>query len=137
MSKYWKAVKKTDNPDTFATGGIGGSKYTDFKVGQSYQVDRIPTLCKNGFHFYKQKNFVFGITLFGDETEFLEVEPLEEVVSDTEKSVCTKIKIIRHVPKEEWSSLVKQNDNSGDWNSGNRNSCLLYTSDAADDYLTV
>ncbi len=121
--KYWKAVRKTNKNNIFQTGGIGGSEKTDFKVGETYEVSGEPELCNNGFHFYKQENFVFGLSLFGNKIiGFLEIEPLSEVVSDTEKCVSTKIKILRYVPKKEWQKLVKKDDNSGDYNSGNYNS---------------
>ncbi len=121
--KYWKAVRKTNKNNIFQTGGIGGSEKTDFKVGETYEVSGEPELCNNGFHFYKQENFVFGLSLFGNKIiGFLEIEPLSEVVSDTEKCVSTKIKILRYVPKKEWQKLVKKGNNSGNQNSGDRNS---------------
>lgn len=51
MITGWKAVKKTKKRNVFCTGGIGGSKYTEFKVGETYEVDGDPVLCSNGFHY--------------------------------------------------------------------------------------
>jgi hypothetical protein len=120
--RYWKAVYKTDNHGVYATGGIGGSLYTEFKVGETYEVTGEPELCKNGFHFYRANDFVFGIDLFGKETCFVEIKPLTDVVNDNEKCVATKIKIVKYIPKKQWKRKVIENRNSGYRNSGYRNS---------------
>ncbi len=121
--KYWKAVRKTATKNVFQTGGIGGSTETDFEVGKTYEIKESPKLCGNGFHFYKSKDFIFGIDLFGeDSTFFVEIEPLSTIISDTEKCVCTKIKILRYVPIKEWHKLLDNKSNSGDYNSGDYNS---------------
>jgi hypothetical protein len=120
--KYWKAVYKTNKHGVYATGGIGGSSYTEFKVGETYEVNGEPELCKNGFHFYRAKDFIFGIDLFSDRTCFVEIEPLTQVVNDTEKCVATKIKILKYIPKKQWKKQILKNSNSGNMNSGYRNS---------------
>jgi hypothetical protein len=100
-----------------STGGIGNSKQTEFKEGQIYEVAGEPDLCKNGFHFYKIRNGCFGCDLFGDDTVFHEIISYGTVVSDTEKCVCTKIKIGPKITLD-----LNDDSNSGNSNSGNRNS---------------
>jgi hypothetical protein len=109
------------------TGGIGGSKYTEFKVGKTYEVTGKPELCSNGFHFFRKQDLCFGIDYHGEGTILCEIEVLGAVKQDTFKLCTNKMKIVRRIPKKEWSKLLdKQNNsgnrNSGNYNSGNRNS---------------
>ena len=121
--KYWKAVKKTDKQGVYTTGNVGGSRHTEFEVGETYEVSGPAELCRRGFHFYREPDFVFGIDLFGmGSTFFLEIEPLAEIVKDTEKRACTKIKVLRYIPKHEWLKKIKKGSNSGYRNSGDSNS---------------
>jgi hypothetical protein len=122
MERYWKAVEKTKTKGIYRTGGIGGSKETLFKVGETYKVNGEPVLCDNGFHFYTQDNFIFGTKLFGDNTVFLEIEPLSKIIQDTEKCVCSEIKVLRYIPQKEWKRKIKKDYNSGNYNSGDCNS---------------
>ena len=128
--KYWKAVKKTSKKNIFETGDMGGSKATLFEIGRTYEVEGKPKLCNNGFHFYREEDFIFGLKLFGEgKTEFIEVEPLSEVILDTEKLVCCKIRIIRYVSRKERHKLIKKNMDSGNMNSGYRNSGNMNSGD--------
>ena len=119
----WKACKKVNaGYKKFCTGGVGGSKYTEFEVGKTYSVDGNPELCRNGYHFYRPEDFIFGITLFGDDTVFIEIETSGEVIEDTEKRVSSAITILRYIPTKEWKKKINVSRNSGDWNSGSSNS---------------
>ncbi|MBU2527625.1 MAG: hypothetical protein KKC03_13600, partial [Bacteroidetes bacterium] len=128
-----KACRKVPGKkNVYSTGDIGGSLYTEFKVGETYELKESPMLCERGFHYFRKEDLCFGIDLFVTETVFLEVEILGEVVQDTYKRATNKLKILRYIPIKEWKKLFKSNQNSGyrnsgyknsgDWNSGNQNS---------------
>ena len=116
-----KAFKKIKQ-GVFETGGIGGSKKTTWKVGDKKTVSGKIELCGNGFHFFREKDMVFGIEFFGENTVFCEVEAGGNIVSDTYKCVTNEIEIIRYIPTKEWKKKIDKSSNSGDSNSGNRNS---------------
>ena len=73
-----KAVRRTSKHGVYCTGGVGGSDYTELKVGETYKVKGAPELCFNGFHFFKEENVCFGVGYFDGlnkgETVFIEVE---------------------------------------------------------------
>ena len=118
-----KACKKVPGKkNVYSTGNIGGSLYTEFKVGEIYELKGSPSLCNHGFHYFRKEDLCFGLDLFGNETVLLEVEILGEVVQDTYKRATNKLKILRYIPIKEWKKLLKNNLNSGDRNSGDQNS---------------
>jgi hypothetical protein len=120
-----KACRKVnDSNDLFSTGGIGGSTYTEFKIGETYELPDPEKLelCEYGFHYFRKEDLCFGIDLFEEETVFIEIEVLGEVVLDTYKRCTNKFKVLRYIPKKEWKKLIKGSCNSGNCNSGWRNS---------------
>lgn len=120
----WKACRRVNGGyKKFETGGIGGSVRTEFEIGQTYTVNGRPELCRNGFHFYSPEDFVFGMTLFGSDTAFIEIAADGEVVSDTEKHCCSTIRVLRYVPKKELLRRIgTATGNAGDYNTGDYNS---------------
>jgi PPE-repeat protein len=119
-----KAVKRTKESNTFASGGMGGSKHTEFIVGQTYILEGKPLLCENGFHFFRKEDLCFGINFYRiEETVFIEIDTLDgEVINDTYKYCSNKIKVLRYIPEKEWQIFIKKNHNSGNHNSGDYNS---------------
>ena len=120
-----KACRKVnDSNNLFSTGGIWGSTYTEFKIGETYELPDPEKLklCNYGFHYFRKEDLCFGIDLFREKTVFIEIEILGKVVFDTHKRCTNKFKVLRYVPKKEWKKLIKENNNSGDYNSGNYNS---------------
>jgi len=99
-----------------------------FKVGKTYAVKGALELCKNGFHFCLSAADVFNYYQFAPETRVCEIEALGEVQSTDDKSVTSKIKILREISRDELLRLVNQGTanaglkNGGDGNSGDRNS---------------
>ena len=133
-----KACKKVPGKkNVYATGGLGDSLYTEFKVGETYELKKSPSLCNHGFHYFRKEDLCFGVDLFATETVFLEVEILGEVVQDTCKRATNKLKILRYIPIKEWKKLLKNNRNSGDQNSGNRNSGSWNSGDQNSGYFNT
>ena len=123
-----KAVYKV-NHNTFASGDVGGSSYTEFKVGETYELEGPVKLCNNGFHFFRETDLCFGVDFYkqyagnsNKETVFLEVESIGDIDSDTYKVCTNKLKIVRYIPKKEWGKLLDNKHNSGFNNSGDSNS---------------
>ena len=114
-----KAVYKV-NHNTFASGDVGGSSYTEFKVGETYELEGPVKLCNNGFHFFRETDLCFGVDFYkqyagnsNKETVFLEVESIGDIDSDTYKVCTNKLKIVRYIPKKEWGKLLDNKHNSG------------------------
>ena len=113
-----KAFQLLEN-GSIRTGGVAGSNFTNFKVGEIYEISNNKPLeiCKNGFHFYETKNACFGAKLFGENTVFHEIIAYGKIIKDTETCVSRKIKIGKRIKLN-----LDNNYNSGDFNSGNFNS---------------
>jgi hypothetical protein len=120
-----KVLKRTNKKGVYSSGGMGGSVYTEFSVGQTLSFEGSPALCESGYHFFKYDNFCFGYDYYGvgdRETVYVEIKAQGEIVEDTFKCSANKIEIIRIIPKKEWKKWIKGNHNSGNDNSGNYNS---------------
>ena len=105
-----------------------------YEVGKSYEMDKAPICCEEGFHFCVKLVDCFSYYDFNPENKVAEIEAYGEVDTDDNSKYCTnKIKIVRELSWEEVLRMVntgKDNTgfknsgdwNSGDWNSGDRNS---------------
>lgn len=109
-----------------------------FKVGETYELKGEPIICGRGFHFCWNINDVNNYYALRTSV-ICEVEPLGEIVADTDMTKCctNKIKILRMLTKEEVfriSNTGKNNTgfantgncntgdcNTGDYNTGHRN----------------
>ena len=104
-----------------------------FEIGKTYSQKGEIIMCKNGFHFHENRADLFNYYSFDSEKRVCEIEASGKTITDNDKSVCRKIKLIRELSWTEVLSLVnigKDNSgyrnsgysNSGDRNSGYRNS---------------
>jgi len=73
-----------------------------YEVGQTYTVDRLE-ICRSGFHFCQTMQDVLGYYNYSKDFILLEVEALGNVETEMDKSVTDCIKILRVIPKEEWT----------------------------------
>jgi len=92
-----------------------------FEVGESYHQDGKIGLCKNGFHFHENRFDIFRYYNKKD-SKVLEVEAAGEIVTGSDKSVCSDIKIIKVLTNDEIDILCNLVSNTGLHNSGYRNS---------------
>jgi hypothetical protein len=108
-----------------------------FKVGKTFTHEGAIALCKEGFHFCKEIQHVFNYYSFDPNNHVCLVEASGEVVHGDDKSVCSKIKIIKELSWDEvlkLSNLGSNNlgfgnagssnagsSNAGSSNAGNRN----------------
>lgn len=78
-----------------------------FEVGKTYEIRGKLEMCRNGFHFCQDQQNVLSFytpRYKSDIYEFmlLEVEAIGEVLTEGNKSVTDKIRIVRVVPFKEW-----------------------------------
>ena len=123
-----KVLKKTNKEGVYCSGGCGGSEYTEFEVGKTYKLNENPILCATGYHFFRYENYCFGFDFYDvgvENTVYVEIEALGDVVEDTFKCSTNEMKIIGLVDYSEFDLDEKNNSgacNSGACNSGYRNS---------------
>ena len=101
---------KVFNPDWTCRG-------FQYEVGQTYKHDGDIGVCKSGFHFCRKAADCFQYYSFDPNNKVAEVEALGLVESDDTKSVTNELRIVREIPWSELLELV----NTGDWNTGSRN----------------
>ena len=89
-----------------------------FEVGKTYKHDGDVELCKSGFHFHTVGSEIFNYYTFDTSNRVCEIKFSGTVIHGDDKSVASKITIVREL---EWGEVLKI-CNSGDWNSGYRNS---------------
>ena len=98
-----------------------------YEIGKTYEYNGEIELCSSGFHFCRKLQDVHQ---FYDlkTSRICEIEADGKIDNDDIKSVCSRIRIVRELSREEVDAAVntgKDNTglfNSGDRNSGNRNS---------------
>lgn len=79
-----------------------------YQVGKTYKISRVE-MCKYGFHFCLKPDDVFEYYPPHKDNILLEVESdAENTVTKGDKSVTSKIKIVRIIPKSEWNNLFKR-----------------------------
>jgi hypothetical protein len=93
-----------------------------FKVGKSYEIDGKLSICNNGYHFCINLLDVYNYYEKSETTRICEVEALGDVETEGDKSVTSKIKIVRELDSKEILGAVFKNNNSGNRNSGYGNS---------------
>ena len=117
-----KTVKgyKVFNPDWTCRG-------FQYKVGESYEMDKEPIACKRGFHFCERLEDCFNYYDFDSENKVAEITAYGEIVVQNNKCCTNKIKIEQELSWYEVLSIVNIGKhctgigNSGSWNSGNGN----------------
>ena len=98
-----------------------------FEVGKIYNQSGELKICENGFHFCANILDVYNYYEKSTDTRICEVEALDIIQTEGDKSCTRKLKIIRELSDKEllniWINRTNSgNRNSGDWNSGDWNS---------------
>ena len=121
---------KVFNPDWTCRG-------FQYEVGKTFEHDGNIELCGSGFHFCQKASDCFKYYDFNSNNKVAEVEALDLVETEGNKSVTNKIHIVREIPWQELLTIVNTgkdctglentgncntgNWNTGDWNTGNCN----------------
>ena len=101
-----------------------------YKVGKTYTHKGDIEMCGSGFHSCLNAVDCFNFYDFNPNNKVCEVELLGEIINGNDKSVCSKIKIIKELCWDDVLKLVNSgNSNSGYRNSGYRNSGNKNTGD--------
>lgn len=94
-----------------------------YEIGETYEYNGEIELCSNGFHFCRKLQDVHQ---FYDlkTSRICEIEADGKIDNDDIKSVCSRIRIVRELSREEVDAAVNTGKgntgvfNSGDYNSG-------------------
>jgi hypothetical protein len=78
-----------------------------FEIGKTYELPGIPIPCQYGFHYCANPKDVLGYYLIRHNFRLLEIEDIGNSVTEGDKSVTNKIRIIREIPKEEYYPLFE------------------------------
>ena len=116
---------KVFNPDWTCRG-------FQYEVGKTFEHDGNIELCGSGFHFCQRASDCFNYYDFNSSNKVAEIEALDLVETEGDKSVTNKIHIVREIPWQELLTIVNTgkdctglentgNRNTGNWNTGNRN----------------
>ena len=103
-----------------------------YEIGKTYEHNGEVELCRSGFHFCRKLKDVHHFYNV-KESRICEIVAYGKIIDDDKKSVCSRIRIVREVSREEIWSIINigkenkglcnsGNDNSGDYNSGDLNS---------------
>ena len=80
-----------------------------FEVGQTYEIDGELRICENGFHFCQELIDLNNYYLFSNWfNRYYEIEALGEVITEDNKSVTNKIKILRQLTQEDIFAITKE-----------------------------
>ena len=76
-----------------------------YEVGKTYEIDKKPRICRQGFHFCKKLKDCFYYYPFNSNTKIAEVEMLGDfdtaIIDLTSKTCTNKIKILREIHFED------------------------------------
>ena len=74
-----------------------------YEIGETYDLNDKLIMCRKGFHFCQKLENVHGhYHLFHPKTVVLKIEVLGEVISESNKSVTNKFKVLEIIPKNQY-----------------------------------
>jgi len=77
-----------------------------YEVGKTYTFNGKLEMCKNGFHFCLNVVDTLKYYPFKPEFQLLEIDILGEVITELDKSITDKFKVIRVIPQKERDELL-------------------------------
>jgi len=80
-----------------------------YEVGKTFEMDKSPVICRQGFHFCQKATDCFEYYRFDSKNKVAEVEALGEIETEGNKSCTNKIHIIRELSWYEVLDIVKEN----------------------------
>ena len=105
-----------------------------YEIGKTYKHNGEVELCRSGFHFCRKLKDVHHFYNLKT-SRICEIEADGKIDDDGVKSVCSRMRIVREVSREEILSIINIGEkntgmlNSGDLNSGRLNSGDLNSGD--------
>lgn len=93
-----------------------------YEIGKTYKHNGEVELCRSGFHFCRKLKDVHNFYNLKT-SRICEIEADGKIDDDGVKSVCSRMRIVREVSREEiWSIINIGEKNTGLFNSGDLNS---------------
>ena len=93
-----------------------------YEIGKTYKHNGEVELCRSGFHFCRKLKDVhqfYNLKI----SRICEIVADGKIIDDDKKSVCSRMRIVREVSREEiWSIINIGEKNTGMFNSGRRSS---------------
>jgi len=111
-----------------------------YKVGKTYIHKGPIEKCVSGFHFCLNLADCFEYYSFNNKNKVAIIESLDKFITDGNKTVCNKIKIVKEISWHDVQKMVNTGQdntglmNSGDVNSGDRNSGYMNSGDRNSGY---
>ena len=100
-----------------------------YEIGKTYKHNGEVELCRSGFHFCRKLEDVHNFYNLKT-SRICEIEAKGKIDDDGVKSVCSRMRIVREVSREEILSIINIGEkNTGLFNSGDRNSGSLNSGD--------
>jgi len=121
------ATKKVKGFKVFDSNWKGFYGDFQYEVGKTFTHEGSIRLCGNGFHFCTKLNDCFNYTSFDPNNKVAMVEAIGEIEAGEDKSVTSKLKIIKEITWAEVLEMVNTGkgntgrNNTGDRNTGDRN----------------
>ena len=78
-----------------------------YEIGKTYSINSLE-ICNYGFHFCQKMEDVLNYYRYNDDFVLLEVEALGKTITQGDKTVTDCIKIIRVIPKEEYTFQITE-----------------------------
>ena len=100
-----------------------------YEIGKTYKHNGEVELCRSGFHFCRKLEDVHNFYNLKT-SRICEIVADGKIIDDDKKSVCSRMRIVREVSREEiWSIINIGEKNTGLFNSGDLNSGSLNSGD--------
>ena len=100
-----------------------------YEIGKTYKHNGEVELCSSGFHFCRKLKDVHNFYNLKT-SRICEIVADGKIIDDDKKSVCSRMRIVREVSREEiWSIINIGEKNTGLFNSGDLNSGSLNSGD--------
>jgi len=100
-----------------------------YEIGKTYKYNGEVELCSSGFHFCRKLKDVHQFYNLKT-SRICEIVADGKIIDDDKKSVCSRMRIVREVSREEiWSIINIGEKNTGLFNSGDLNSGSLNSGD--------
>ena len=101
-----------------------------YRVGEVFEEDCEPALCRRGFHFCKTIADVYKFYPTSDNTRICKVEAIGDIDDDGDIKLCTnKIKILEEITDVVVKKCNSNASSSGFFNTGSRNAGSRNTGD--------
>ena len=116
----------------------------NYEVGKTYTFNGELIMCQQGFHFCKELKDVFTYYPGYKKSVVFEIEVLGKIITEKDKSVSDKIKILRILTKNEYEKFIPINEydennnmiysktsgNFEEWKEYNQNNNEIHSKDS-------